>query len=162
MHEHETSRRFRVLGHTKRALAPTEYHRTPVNDAARAGICYKTPFETPYQLPIGECRVDVGQRGSGNPYKNLTTSTRLIIACSIEQCERSGRPAHHEETAHAVSLDRGELVPSKAVEALLMKLRISNRAAFLVCTGLAECRVSLEQPVVLFALNNVALRRPGW
>src|ERR1700757_4561942 len=34
------------------------------------------------------------------------------------------------------------LVPSKAIEALLMKLRIGNRAALLAHTGLAECRVS--------------------
>jgi hypothetical protein len=37
-----------------------------------------------------------------------------------------------------------ELVPSKAVEALLMKLRIGNRAAFLVHMRLAECQVSFE------------------
>src|SRR5260370_26000871 len=55
-----------------------------------------------------------------------------------------------------------KLVPSKAVEALPMKLRIGNRAAFLVHTRLAECRVSLEQPVVVFALRDVALSRPGW
>src|SRR3984893_580741 len=55
-----------------------------------------------------------------------------------------------------------KLVPSKAVEALPMKLRIGNRAAFLVHTRLAECRVSLERPVVVFALRDVALSRPGW
>src|SRR5437879_3980522 len=55
-----------------------------------------------------------------------------------------------------------KLVPSKAVEAPPMKLRIGNRAAFLVHTRLAECRVSLEQPVVVFALRDVALSRPGW
>ena len=37
-----------------------------------------------------------------------------------------------------------ELVPRKAVEALPMKLRIGNRATFLVHTRLAECRVSFE------------------
>src|SRR5215471_6125674 len=55
-----------------------------------------------------------------------------------------------------------ELVPSKAVEALSMQLRIGNRAALLAHTRLAECRVSLEQPLVLFALCDIALRRPGW
>jgi len=55
-----------------------------------------------------------------------------------------------------------ELVPSKAVEALSMKLRIGNRAALLAHTRLAERRVSLEQPLVLFALHDVALRRPRW
>src|ERR1700738_3457204 len=55
-----------------------------------------------------------------------------------------------------------KLVPSKAVGALPMKLRSGNRAAFLVHTRLAECRVSLERPVVVFALRDVALSRPGW
>ena len=55
-----------------------------------------------------------------------------------------------------------ELVLSKAVEALPMKLRIGNRAAFLAHTRLAECRVSFEQTLVAFALHYVALRRPGW
>jgi len=55
-----------------------------------------------------------------------------------------------------------ELVPSKAVEALPMQLRIGNRAALLAHTRLAERRVSLEQPLVLFALHDVSLRRPGW
>ena len=43
-----------------------------------------------------------------------------------------------------------------------MKLSIGDRAALFTHTGLAECWVSLEQPVVLFALRDVALRRPGW
>jgi len=43
-----------------------------------------------------------------------------------------------------------------------MKLRIGNRAALLAHTRLAERRVSLEQPLVLFALHDVALRGPGW
>jgi hypothetical protein len=60
------------------------------------------------------------------------------------------------------SPDRGDLVPSKAVEALPMKLRIGNRAAFLAHTRLAEGLVSLELPLVLFALHDVSLRRPGW
>jgi len=58
--------------------------------------------------------------------------------------------------------ERGDLVPRKAVEALLMKLRILNRTALLAYTRLAERRVFLEQPLVLFALHDVALRRPGW
>ena len=58
--------------------------------------------------------------------------------------------------------ERGDLVLRKAVEALPMKLRIGNWAAFLTDTRLAEGRVSLEQPVVLFALHDIALRRPGW
>ena len=63
--------------------------------------------------------------------KKLTPEQRQI-ACSIGQCVCATR----RRTAV-------ELVPSKAVEALLMKLRIGNRAAFLAHTGLAECRVSL-------------------
>ena len=54
------------------------------------------------------------------------------------------------------------LVSSKAAEALLMKLRILNRATLLAHTRLAERRVFLEQPLVVFALHDVPLRRPGW
>jgi hypothetical protein len=55
-----------------------------------------------------------------------------------------------------------ELVSSKAVEALLMKLPIGNRTALLSHTRLAEGRVSLKQLVVLFALDDITSRRPGW
>src|ERR1700745_3923556 len=54
------------------------------------------------------------------------------------------------------------LVSSKALQALVMKLSIGDRAALLTHTRLAERRVFLEQPVVLFALRHVALWRPGW
>ena len=60
-----------------------------------------------------------------------------------------------------ISSDLG-LVSSKALQALVMKLRIGDRAALLTHTRLAERRVCLEQPVVLFALRHVALWRPGW
>src|SRR5215469_995082 len=60
------------------------------------------------------------------------------------------------------SLDHGELVPRKAIEALPMKLRIGNRAGFLAHTRLAEGLVSLELPLVLFALHDIPLRRPRW
>ena len=53
------------------------------------------------------------------------------------------------------------LVSSKAVDALLMKLRIVNRPALLAHTRLAERRVVFEQPIILFAFRDVALRRPG-
>jgi hypothetical protein len=43
-----------------------------------------------------------------------------------------------------------------------MKLSIGDRAALLTHPGLAECWISLEQSVVLFALRDIALRRPGW
>jgi len=57
----------------------------------------------------------------------------------------------HHENAYAVPGRRTavELLPSKAVEALLMKLSIGDRAALLTHTRLAECWVPLEQPVVL-------------
>src|SRR5215831_4200689 len=60
-----------------------------------------------------------------------------------------------------ISSDLG-LVASKALQALAMELRIGDRAALLTHTRLAERRVCLEQPVVLFALRHVALWRPGW
>ena len=73
------------------------------------------------------------------------------------------KATHHRKcVCRTGSLDRGELVPSKAVEALPMKLWIGNRAALLAHTRLAEHRVSLEQRLVLFALHDVALRGPGW
>src|SRR5215813_768556 len=70
---------------------------------------------------------------------------------------RLGSPAINSR----ISSDLG-LVSSKALQALVMKLRIGDRAALLTHTRLAERRVRLEQPVVLFALRHVALWRPGW
>ena len=61
-------------------------------------------------------------------------------------------------TKMSMPLDQGELVARKAVDALPMKLRIGNRAAFLAHARLAEGLVSLELPLVLFVLHDVALR----
>ena len=54
------------------------------------------------------------------------------------------------------------LLSHKAVEALLMKLRIGDRTALFAHTRLTERGVFLEQHVVVFTLRHVALRRPGW
>ena len=48
-----------------------------------------------------------------------------------------------DKEGFTLGLPPQRLVLSKAIEALLMKLRIGNRAALLAHTGLAECRVSL-------------------
>src|SRR5205814_4587025 len=54
----------------------------------------------------------------------------------------------------------GRLVLCEAVEALLVELRISYRAALLAHAGLTEPAAGFQQPVVMLALDDVPPRGP--
>src|SRR5437764_14553988 len=54
----------------------------------------------------------------------------------------------------------GRLVLCEAVEALLVELRISYRAALLAHAGLAEAAIAFQKAVVMLTLNDVLPRGP--